>query len=211
MQGRRVLLLGATGLVGSELLKLLAADAEVERITVIARRAVDAHAKVDVQLIDFGDMDRYPDLFAVDQIFCALGTTIRKAGSEREFRKIDHDFPLMAARLGVARGARHYLLVSSMGADSGSRVFYTRVKGETENGLLGAGFRSVTIARPSLLLGPRAEYRRGEEIAKRFGWLMPAAFKPIEARDVAVALVESARVDAPGVHILESRTMRRGG
>lgn len=206
---RNVLLLGATGLVGRELLLLLLPDDSVKKVVVVARRATGlAHAKLHEYVFDLGDMERHADAFEVDQIFCALGTTIKQAGSQERFRQIDHDLPLRAAQLGLARGARHYLLVSSTGADAKSRIFYSRVKGELERDLLGLGYPSITIARPSLLVGSRPEQRRGEQFALKLGWLMPPGMKPIDARSVARALVNAAREDQPGTCILDSRSMR---
>lgn len=206
---RRVLLLGATGLVGRETLSLLTADDSVSGVVAIARRSSGATSpKVEEHILDLAEMERHPDLFAVDQIICALGTTIRVAGSQERFRVVDHDYPLIAARLGRARGARHYLLVSALGANARSRVFYNRVKGEVENALRATDYPSLTIVRPSLLLGAREEFRLGERIFARAGWLMPPAYKPVEARTVARALVTLAREDAPGVRVVESRELR---
>jgi uncharacterized protein YbjT (DUF2867 family) len=206
---RSVLLLGATGLVGREVLSLLLNDAGVGRVVVIARRPAGAsHPKLEEHVFDLGEMDAHADLFAVDQIICALGTTIKVAGSQERFRVVDHDYPLNAARIGKAKGVRHYLLVSSMGANAGSRVFYSRVKGEVERDLIALGYRSTTIARPSLLLGDRSEHRAGERIAAHFAWLMPPKYKPIQARDVARALVRLAAEDREGVRVVESRELR---
>ncbi len=206
---RSVLVLGATGLVGQETLSFLLGDHTVSRVVVLSRRATGVqHAKLEEHLIDLSAMERLAHCFAVDQIVCALGTTIRAAGSRERFRAVDHDFPLAAARLGLAHGAHHYLLVSSMGANDRSRFFYNRVKGETENAVLALGYRSATILRPSLLLGNRKELRIGEQIASRLGWLMPPRLQPIHATAVARALVELAREDAPGARVLESRELR---
>lgn len=208
--GKRALILGATGLVGTEIVDLLLGDATIEKVTAIVRRPLErSSAKLDPQILELDDLATRPGLFRVDHIYCALGTTIKKAGSQDRFRQIDLEFPLNAAKLGLQNGASHFLLVSSIGADAGSRVFYTRVKGELEDRLAALGYRSVTIARPALLLGDRKEHRRGEEIAKKFGWLMPPAYKPIHARSVARALVDAARRDEPGLLILESREMRK--
>ena len=206
---RNVLLLGATGLVGRELLSLLFEDGDVRRVVVIARRPTGAtHAKLDEHVIDLDAMDAHADLFKVDQIFCALGTTIKQAGTKERFRVVDHDYPLTAARLGKARGATHYLLVSALGANAESRVFYNRVKGEVERDVIALGYRTTTIARPSLLLGHRDEYRRGEHLASKFAWLTPSKYKPIYAHDVAKALLRLSREDAPGVRVVESRELR---
>lgn len=206
---RSVLLLGATGLVGREVLSLLLEDDGVQRVVVVARRPTGArHPRLEEHVFDLGEMERHAGAFAVDQIVCALGTTIRQAGSQERFRVVDHDYPVTAAKLGKENGARHYLLVSAMGANARSRIFYNRVKGETEEDIQALAYRSTTIARPSLLLGDRAEHRPGERIAAHFAWLMPPKYKPIEARDVARALVRLAREDAPGVKVVESRELR---
>ena len=206
---RSVLLLGATGLVGREVLLLLLADATVQRVIVVARRTTGlSHPKLHEYVFPLAEMEQHPEAFAVDQVVCALGTTIRQAGSQERFRVVDHDLPLRAARLALAHGARHYLLVSSAGANPKSRIFYSRVKGELERDLLALGYRSVTIARPSILAGVRGEQRRGEQFALRLGWLLPASLKPIDARAVARALVNAAREDQPGTCILDSRNMR---
>lgn len=205
---RNVLLLGATGLVGRELLTLLLDDPTIARVVVLARRPTGTtHAKLTEHQIDLSAMNE-THFADIDQIFCALGTTMKTAGSEEQFRLVDHDLPLLAARTGLAAGAHHYLLVSALGANRHSRFFYNRVKGDVEADILALGYRSVTIARPSLLLGSRDEFRLGERLAARLGWLMPLRTKPIAARDVARALAEAARADAPGVRVLESKEMQ---
>lgn len=209
---RTVLLLGATGLVGRECLRLLNADPTVERIVVLVRRPLGidmSSPKVRQEIVNFDALDARPELFNVDQIFSALGTTIKQSGSESAFRHVDFDYPLAAGRLGVDHGARHFLLVSAVGASSNSRVFYNRVKGELEDVLRTMAYRSVTVVRPSLLLGDRKPPRFGEEIGKRIGWFAPGKYRPIAARTVAAALVQSARDDQPGLHIVESDQIRR--
>jgi uncharacterized protein YbjT (DUF2867 family) len=206
---RHVALLGASGLVGGHLLERLDSDPSVSTIHVVTRRALPVSSpKVVQHVFDLDDLGGHPEALKVDQVFCALGTTIAKAGSQARFRIVDFDYPLAAARLARAAGARHFLLVSSLGASARSRVFYNRVKGELEQAILALDYPSVTIARPSLLLGGRNEHRRGEEFAKRFAWITPSKYKPIEADTVARAMVESAKLDAPGHHVLESREMR---
>lgn len=196
---RTVLLLGATGLVGRNLLPLLLEDESVARVVAMVRRPTGiTNAKLEERPFDLANMPN------VDQIFCALGTTMKVAGSKEAFRKVDYDYPLEAARIGLARGATHYLLVSSQGANAKSRIFYTRVKGEVENALIALGYPSVTILRPSFLTGDRDEYRLGEKIVTRLGWLLPRRAKPIAAATVARAAVALARERRPGVQILES-------
>ena len=208
---KSVLLLGATGLVGSHCLRLLATDPAFDRVVVLTRRALPrelAQGNVEPHVVDFGDLAAHASLFRVDQIICALGTTIKQAGTQEAFRVVDYHYPLMAARLGHERGATHFLLVSSLGANPRSQVFYSRVKGELESAVLALPYRSVTIVRPSLLVGPRPEYRLGEQIAKRLAFLVPAKYKPVDGHAVAAALVTAATEDAPGRRVIESREIR---
>lgn len=210
-QRRRVLLAGATGLVGAEILRQLIDDHTVGRIVLIGRRQVaTADSRVESHAISFDGLDRHPGLFDVDQVFCALGTTMKQAGSREAFRRVDHDYPLGMARLALAGGAQHFLLVSALGADASSRIFYNRVKGEVENALRSMPFRSVTIARPSLLLGERKEFRLMERLAMVVGEILPGRFRPVQASAVATSLVAAARVDAPGLNIMESSEIRAG-
>ena len=205
------MLLGATGLVGREILRLLCADPAVDRIVTPVRRSFTApeDPRLQVEVVDFDALDSHADLFEVDQIFCALGTTIKAAGSQQAFRRVDLEYPLAAARLGVERGATHFLVVTAVGASATSRVFYNRVKGELEDALRTLPYRSVTIARPSLLLGDRDELRFGEEVGKRLGWITPGRYRPVAASAVALALVLAAREDRPGMRIIESEDIRR--
>ncbi len=210
---RRVLLAGATGLVGRECLSLLAADPGVAAVTALVRRAPDAgmvhHRKLHFEPIDFEQLGLHARKVAADQVICALGTTLRRAGSREAFRHVDFDYPLALARIARRQGARHFLLVSAMGADPGSRVFYSRVKGELEQALAALDYPSLTILRPSLLLGERDEFRLGEELARRFAWAAPRRYAPVRASDVAAALVEAAREDAPGMRVIESADIPR--
>jgi len=211
---RRVLLAGATGLVGSEILRGLVADDDVAEVHVLARRPLDpalVAPKVREIVVDFDALDAHPAWSRVDQVLCALGTTIRQAGSQAAFRRVDFDYPLAVARLAHTQGARHFLLVSVVGADARSRVFYNRVKGELEDAVRGVGYPALTIARPSFLLGPRKELRLGELLMKRLARLFPAPWKPVDARRVASALVRAARADEPGVSILENVALRGEG
>jgi len=209
---RCVLLAGATGLVGRESLTLLAADPDVSTVVALVRRPPDAatvhHRKLRFEQVDYDKLGLQPRRLQADQVVCALGTTIRKAGSREAFRRVDFDYPLALARLARQQGARHFLLVSALGASSRSRVFYSRVKGELEEAIASLGYPSFTIVRPSLLLGDRDEFRLGEEVGKRLAWLTPAALKPVPARDVAAALVAAAREDRPGRRVIESAEIR---
>lgn len=212
---RSVALFGATGLVGGECLRLLLREPGISRVVAVTRRplALNAHDvgarhRLETAVFDFTQLERYASTLAVDQIFCALGTTIKKAGSQPAFRKVDFDYPLAIARNALAQGARHFLLVSALGANAASRVFYSRVKGELEDAVLALPFRSHTVVRPSLLLGDRNEFRLGERIAARIGFLVPAKYKPVSAAAVARVLVAAARDDLPGKRIIESAEIR---
>jgi uncharacterized protein YbjT (DUF2867 family) len=218
VEGRIVMVLGATGLVGGELLRQLLGSREVARVVAPGRRLValppavprEHAAKLDARVVDFDRLERTAEAFnGVSQIFCALGTTIRQAGSQERFRRVDHDYPVEAARLGLRLGARHFLLVSAIGADAGSRVFYNRVKGEVERDIRSLGYRAVTIVRPSLLLGERGEFRLGEEVAKLVGRLAPRRWAPVHVRDVARVLVDAAERDESGVRVVESGDIPR--
>jgi uncharacterized protein YbjT (DUF2867 family) len=165
--------------------------------------------KLCAEVVDFDQLASRGDLFAVDQIVCALGTTIKQAGSQDAFRRVDLEYPLMAAKLGAEHGAQDFLLVSALGASAQSRIFYNRVKGELEDALRTLAYRSVTIVRPSLLVGERDQFRLGEQIARRIGWLAPGKYKPVSARRVAAALVNAAHDATPGRRIIESNEIPR--
>jgi len=206
---RTALLAGATGLVGSHVLEQLLADDTWSRVITVGRRATPLrHDKLEQRVVDLGALEAQGDLPRADDVFCCLGTTIRQAGSQAAFRRVDYEFVLALARTGIRIGATQFLLVSAIGASARSRFFYNRVKGELEDALRSLGFRSVTIVRPSLLLGDRAEFRLGESLAKRMGWILPGKYRPVQAADVAAALVRSAKVDEPGLHIIESDDIR---
>src|SRR6266540_6327049 len=195
---RSVLVIGATGLVGSECLRLLLQNDAFGRVVVLARRPLSdglSHPKLHTHLVDFDRLTSAAHCFAVDQIICALGTTMKAAGSRRRFRAVDLLYPLTAAHLGVEKKVPHFLLVSALGANPASRFFYNRMKGELENAVSALPYRSLTIARPSLLVGKRERPRLGERIAGGLRELFPARFRPIDATDVARALVLQAIAD----------------
>lgn len=205
------LVAGATGLVGREILRFLSDDDRIGEVRALVRRPLATEVKsprVRELLTDFDHLQDNPDWFKVDLVFSALGTTIAKARTQAAFRRVDFEYPSAIAKAARAGGARHFLFVSALGANPRSLFFYNRVKGELEEAILSLGYPSVTIARPSLLVGDREEQRFGEEFAKRFAWLAPSAWAPVRASQVAASLVHAAFEDRPGVQILDNKRLR---
>lgn len=221
-QGVSVLLAGATGLVGQQALRQLLADPGVREVRALVRRPIDAAGllgndavgerhKLRVCQVDVAHLEADATLFAVDWVLSALGTTIRKAGSQAAFREVDLVLPRRIAQLARQQGARRFLLVSALGAQARSPVFYNRVKGELEDELRAMAFEHLVIAQPSLLAGDRHEFRLGEWLALKLGFLMPARFKPVEAAQVAAGLLQAARRGGRGCEVLSNTQLRRMG
>lgn len=201
------LIAGATGLVGSALLAQLLRDPACHSITVLARRPLgqieadsERRAKLRVIIADFDRMWEALDDVSVDVVFCTLGTTIKTAGSREAFRKADYEYPLGLAEWAGHTGARHYLVISSMGASTSSSFFYSRVKGELEEQLALVPLESVRIFRPSLLLGARQSFRLGETIGavvlKAVQWGLVGSlrpYRPIAGEAVAKAMRTAAK------------------
>ncbi len=199
-------------MVGREILRLLVADEQFSEIRTLLRRPLPPNLtspRICECVCDFNKLENHSDWFEVDQVFCALGTTIKQAGSQEAFRRVDFEYPLTIARLARERGAKHFLLVSATGANPNSKVFYNRVKGDLEMALMNLGYPSFTIARPSLLLGDREEFRLGEVIAKKFLWLAPPRWRGVHAALVAGALVRPAKERSQGVRIIENPELRK--
>lgn len=214
MARRTVLIAGATGLVGRELLKGLLADKTVKQVHSLGRRKPDIqHAKLKPQLVDFAAL---PALPPCDEVYLALGTTIKVAGSQQAFRALDHDANLAVALAALKAGARRAGLVSAMGASASSPVFYNRVKGELEQALGQLGFEALVIARPSLLVGDRESLgqpaRTGERVgfavSKALGFLIPKNYQAIDAAKVAAALLAQVP-KASGLRVMLSGEMQR--
>lgn len=194
---RAVLVAGASGLVGREILRGLLADDAVSQVHALARKAqAESNPKLRTHVVDFAAL---PALPAVDECYIALGTTIKVAGSQAAFRAVDYDAVVNTAKAAKAAGATRLGVVSAMGSDARSSIFYSRVKGEMEDALAGLGFAALVIARPSMLAGDRTAagqpVRGGEELAlkisKSFGWLIPANYRSISAASVANALLRN--------------------
>lgn len=204
---KTALLIGASGLVGSQLLQQLLNDARYETVVALVRRPLDLqHPKLRQEIIDFDHPD--PEKIKGDDLYCALGTTLRKAGSKEAQYRIDCTYPFEIGKIGRQNGVQQYLLVSSVGADAKSSNFYLRTKGELEEKLTALDFKTFVAARPSFLLGERNEFRLGEKIgivlAQTFAFLIPKKYRGIQASQVAAALIELANQDLGGVHVIES-------
>ncbi len=214
-QPRRALLAGASGLVGREIVSVLLADAACEAVHAVGRRAPPlADAKLHAITADFATL---PALPAASEAYVALGTTIAVAGSQAAFRAVDFDAVLAFARAAQAAGVTRLGVVSAMGANAGSGVFYNRVKGEMEAVLRELRFETLVIARPSLISGDRAALGQAERKAEGFGLaamrllapLTPRALRPIAAARIAAALVAATANGPEGVAVLSSGAMNR--
>jgi uncharacterized protein YbjT (DUF2867 family) len=207
--GLRVLLAGATGLVGGHCLTRLLADQDIGQVAVFARRTLERmHPKLTVHVVNFDHLGDHADAINADVALCCLGTTQRAAGSPEAFAKVDHIYVAELARLAAARGVSRFVLVSAVGADPGSPVFYNRIKGRAETAASELPFKAVHILRPSLLLGTRLEPRPVEDWSKPFApfwslflWGPFSRYRPIAAETVAIRMVELAKSDQEGVHI----------
>jgi len=209
----KLLLAGATGLVGAAALQLLLADQRVTSVVAPTRRPLAAHEKLLNPIATIEDLPQEADWWAVDGAVCALGTTRAKTPSIAAYRVIDHDYPLTIARLARKSGATRFALTSSMGADARSRFRYTRTKGELEDAIDRLGFPSLTIARPGFIGGERGENRPAERIIApllRFlAPILPASVRINPATAIAALLVEAALNGELGRHIVDSARIAR--
>jgi uncharacterized protein YbjT (DUF2867 family) len=191
---KTALLFGATGLVGGYLLKELAGHPDYGKILVFGRGEFSPSSpQVEYHKIDFESLDSLAELIQGDDLFICLGTTIRKAGSVKAVERIDRDYPAKIAGIAAANGVKRMAIVSSMGSNANSRNFYARIKGEMENLVLKAGIPKTVIARPSMLLGHRKEFRLGELVGKAFMRLIhpitPLKYRGIHGRTVARSMI----------------------
>jgi uncharacterized protein YbjT (DUF2867 family) len=209
-----VMLVGATGLVGGSVLRQAQGDVQVTRIFAPTRRQLPSHPKLANPLVDFERLPADAPWWAVDSVICTLGTTIRKAGSQEAFRRVDHDYSLAVAQLARQHGARAFALNSATGADPRSGFFYNRVKGEVEEAIRQVGFPSLTIVRPALIGGNRDEFRPAEFVAMRLlrlaDPLLPHRYRIVPHDRIAAALLEAAITAATGEHVVESDAIVRG-
>lgn len=216
----KVLTAGSSGLVGKHLLNFLLEDQRVTEVHALTRAGTSlpsSSSKLTLHPVDWENLS-LESLPRIDLAFCTLGTTIKKAGSKEAFRRVDHDYVIAFAKLAKNAGARKLLLVSALGADASSSVFYNRVKGQTEADLADLGFESVVILRPSLLLGERAESRPAERLAIiATPILRPllvgpfANYEPVKAEQVARIMKSAAFTSTLKLQILENREILKSG
>ncbi|HSP23516.1 MAG TPA: oxidoreductase [Planococcus sp. (in: firmicutes)] len=198
---KTALLAGASGLVGNELMHILLESPHYDSVKIIGRRPLDIkHPKLEQLVVDFDRLENFRESLGADDVFCCLGTTIKTAGSQQAFRKVDYEYPAKLAELAKGQGAQKFLAISALGADSTSKVFYSRTKGQLEDALKKTGFPALHIFQPSLLLGDRKEFRLGEKAAVLFSPVFSPLlvgrlqkYKPISARRVAVAMHQAAQ------------------
>lgn len=209
---KTAILLGASGLVGSLLLDILLDCGIYEQVILFVRKPLNKeHQRLVQHTIDFDRIETYKHLVKGDDLFCCLGTTIKKAGSQEAFRRVDYEYPVNFARLAKDAGIKQYLIITAIGANAQSSVFYTRTKGECEDAITELGLNSLEIFRPSLLLGNRGEFRLGEKLStygmKIFSIFMLGKWKkyrPIEAWQVAKAMLFAAQQPTTGISVYES-------
>lgn len=206
-QGKTAVVVGASGLVGRELVALLLKDTRYSQVTCLLRRPLpkqgyaDPDNKLVPVVIDFEQLDAYQGYFSANHVYCCLGTTLKQAGSKAAFRKVDFEYVHIVAQLARAQRCDSFVWISSVGADASSRNFYLRVKGELENAIFRMPqLKHASAVRPSLLLGARNDSRPleqlGQQLAPVWGALMRgplAKYRPVHAIDVAHKMISLQR------------------
>ncbi len=213
---KSALLIGASGLVGSGLLDYLLNSNEYYKVSIFVRKSIALnHAKLEERVINFEQLEDYQDAFDVDDIFCTLGTTMKKARSKENFKQVDFEYPLEIAKL-AEKNQTNFYIVTAIGADPKSPFFYSRVKGQLEEELKKLNLPSLHIFQPSLLLGERKEFRLGEEIGAMFSKVLSFLFigrlkryRPIPAKKVAYAMYRAAQQKVTGAYIYSSEKIAK--
>ncbi|WP_340015483.1 oxidoreductase [Paenibacillus sp. FSL K6-1318] len=207
---RKAMVIGATGLVGELLVHNLLEHSAYSLVRVLVRRPLELqHPKLEQHVVDWEQLESQGHLFdGIDDLYCCLGTTIKKAGSQESFRQVDYHYPVRAATIAKQHGVLQMLVISSMGASAGSRVFYSRTKGEMEDALSDIDFQSLHIFRPSLILGDRNEKRLGEQMAAHAMKLLDRwmkgrvdKYRAVHAATIAQAMTNIALVQTKGNHV----------
>jgi uncharacterized protein YbjT (DUF2867 family) len=209
---KTALIAGSTGLIGKQLLQMLLVGDRYSKVIAVTRNDLPTHPKLVVLKVEFEKLDQWSDSLIGDDVFCCLGTTMAKAKSKENFYKVDFFYPLLIAKAAQSHGAKQYFLVSALGANKESSIYYNRVKGEIEDAIKQVDYKSIHIFRPSLLLGSRDETRSGEDAAKIFykifGFLIPKKYQAIDAYKVAKAMITLASEDDEGIFIHESKELQ---
>ena len=214
---KTALIIGGTGLIGSQLLNILLNSSEYDKVISFVKRDTGLkNPKLIQHIIDFDRPETYQDLVRGDDFFCTIGTTIKRAGTKEAFRKVDFEYPQQFATIALENKVKQFLMISSIGADSSSSNFYLKTKGEIEDFLKNCNFEGVSILRPSILMGDRNEFRLGERIGifimKSFSFLFLGNFrkyKPIQSKTVAEALFIIAKKSKKGFQIYESDAIKQ--
>jgi len=209
---KTAIIIGGTGLTGGYLLAELTANPIYSKISVLVRKASQQNnPKIEELVVDFNKLNDFKNKIIGDDVYCTIGTTIKKAGSQEAFAKVDLEYPLSIAKIAKENGAKHFLLMSSLGANASSGNFYLKTKGTLENNLRDLHFDSLSIFRPSILLGPRAEFRLGEKIGiffmRLFSFLLLGSLKkyrPIHVKQVATAMVKAGQDGEKDFRVWES-------
>lgn len=213
MSGKKALIAGATGLTGKELLQLLLEGGEYSEVIALVRRPLSfSHPKLAQVVCDFEQMEAVSSQLAANDVFCCLGTTIKKAKTKEAMYKIDVEYPVQLAKLARSEGADQYLVISSMNANPRSKIWYPKMKGQLEELLRAVPYDSLSILRPSLLLGEREEHRMMEQAATKLFGALSGMMRPevrsrlaIEARTVALAMYCIAQKKQAGVTVYSSQ------
>ena len=216
MQKRNALIAGATGMVGASILKQLLDDNQYGKVIIVTRKPIDVrHPKLIQKQIDFDSIESLKLDSPIDDVFCALGTTIKTAGSQDAFYKVDYTYVVNLGKWCAANSVIRFMIVSAMGANEKSGIFYNHVKGEMEVAVSVLNIPQINIFRPSLLMGDRKEKRGGEKMAQTImgalGFLFVGPllkYKGIQADDVAKAMIKSANADVKGFTVFESGAMQ---
>ena len=216
---KTALVIGSTGLIGSELLKILLESPEYSQVvTFVKRDSGIRHPKLIQHLIDFDQPDTYENLVAGDDFFCTIGTTIKNAGSQNAFRQVDYEYPRQFASFAMQNKVKQFLIISALNADAKSSNFYLKTKGAIQDFLENCEFESVAVLQPSLLLGNRAEFRFGERVGaffmRTFSFVFQGnlkKYKAIEGETVAKAMFKIAQRNDTGFKIYESNVIQEIG
>lgn len=204
----KLILVGSTGLVGTEVLKLALENSQITQIVSFTRSHLPIHAKLKNIIVDFENLPQDLGLWKADAVICTLGTTIRSAGSKEAFKKIDHDYVVNVAKFSHQAGTPVFIYNSAKGANASSFIFYTKIKGLIEKNLIEMGFNSVVIVRPGIIGGPRKEHRAAEEVikslTKTFSFALPKSWQINPAHNIAKKMIEAALSPMPGFVFIES-------